>query len=39
LLAGDIEKAQEQKLIDHGVNLKADILLVPHHGRDINNSG
>jgi competence protein ComEC len=32
LLAGDIEKAQEQKLIDHGVNLKADILLVPHHG-------
>ncbi|WP_210547012.1 DNA internalization-related competence protein ComEC/Rec2 [Rhodoferax sp. PAMC 29310] len=32
LLAGDIEKAQELRLTAQGVNLKADILLVPHHG-------
>ena len=32
LLVGDIEKAQEQKLVEQGVNLKADVLLVPHHG-------
>ena len=32
LLAGDIEKAQEQKLVQAGAQLKADVLLVPHHG-------
>lgn len=32
LLVGDIEKAQEQTLVEHGANLKADVLLVPHHG-------
>ncbi|MFN7445614.1 MAG: DNA internalization-related competence protein ComEC/Rec2 [Curvibacter sp.] len=32
LLAGDIEKAQEAKLVAAGANLKADWLLVPHHG-------
>ena len=32
LLAGDIEKAQEQELVEQGVHLKADVLLVPHHG-------
>jgi competence protein ComEC len=32
LLVADIESAQEKQLIDSGVNLKADWLLVPHHG-------
>lgn len=32
LLAGDIEKAQEQKLVQEGIDVKADVLLVPHHG-------
>ena len=32
LLVADIEAAQEKQLIDSGVNLKADWLLVPHHG-------
>ncbi len=32
LLAGDVEKAQEQTLMAQGGNLKADVLLVPHHG-------
>ena len=33
LLAGDIEAAQEQALVhDHGAALRADLLLVPHHG-------
>jgi competence protein ComEC len=33
LLTGDIEKRTEKQLIDHyGSNLRADILLVPHHG-------
>jgi competence protein ComEC len=32
LLTGDIEQAQEQRLVAEGVPLKADVLLVPHHG-------
>ena len=32
LLAGDIEAAQEQDLLQSGQALKADWLLVPHHG-------
>jgi competence protein ComEC len=32
LLVGDIEQAQEARLVSEGVNLKADVLLVPHHG-------
>jgi competence protein ComEC len=32
LLAGDIEKAQEARLLADGAALRADWLLVPHHG-------
>jgi competence protein ComEC len=32
LLAGDIEAAQEQELLQSGQALQADWLLVPHHG-------
>jgi competence protein ComEC len=32
LLAGDIEAAQEQELLQSGQTLQADWLLVPHHG-------
>jgi competence protein ComEC len=32
LLAGDIEAAQEQDLLQSGQALQADWLLVPHHG-------
>lgn len=32
LLTGDIEQAAEERLIESGVNLRADILKVPHHG-------
>jgi competence protein ComEC len=32
LLVGDIEKAQELTLVEKRVNLKVDVLLVPHHG-------
>ncbi len=32
LLAGDIEKAQEARLVATGPALRADWLLVPHHG-------
>ncbi len=32
LLAGDIEAAQEQDLVQSGQDLQADWLLVPHHG-------
>ena len=32
LLAGDIEQAAEQSLVASGVDLRADVLKVPHHG-------
>ncbi len=32
LLAGDIEKEREKFLVDKYDSLKADILLIPHHG-------
>ncbi|MBC5782455.1 ComEC/Rec2 family competence protein [Ramlibacter sp. USB13] len=32
LLAGDIEKPQELRLVQDGAALRADWLLVPHHG-------
>ncbi len=32
MLVGDIETLQEHALLERGVNLKADLLLVPHHG-------
>jgi competence protein ComEC len=32
LLTGDLEAAQEQKLVAQGARLKADVMLVPHHG-------
>ena len=32
LLVGDIEQPQEARLLAEGVPLKADLLLVPHHG-------
>ncbi len=38
LLAGDIELAQEQRLVAVGAPLKADVLLVPHHGSKTSSS-
>ncbi len=38
LLVGDIEQAQELRLINQGVDLKADVLLVPHHGSKTSSS-
>jgi competence protein ComEC len=32
LLVGDIEKPQEESLLASGAPLRADVLLVPHHG-------
>ena len=32
LLVGDIEAEQERRLVDSGESLRADWLLVPHHG-------
>ena len=32
LISGDIEKGAERALLRRGAKLKADILLVPHHG-------
>ena len=32
LLVGDIEAAQEARLVQSGARLKADVLLMPHHG-------
>ncbi len=39
LLAGDIETGQEQALLARGVPLKADVLLVPHHGSKTSSTG
>ena len=38
LLAGDIELAQERALVAGGQALKADVLLVPHHGSKTSSS-
>ena len=38
LLVGDIERAQEQALLDAGAPLAADLLLVPHHGSKTSSS-
>ena len=38
LLVGDIEAAQEQALLARGVDVKADWLLVPHHGSKTSSS-
>ncbi len=38
LLAGDIELAQEQRLVAAGATLRADVLLVPHHGSKTSSS-
>jgi competence protein ComEC len=32
LLVGDIEAAQEARLVASGDSLRADVLLMPHHG-------
>lgn len=39
LLAGDIELPQERQLVESGVRLQADVLLVPHHGSKTSSSG
>ena len=39
LLVGDIEKAQEQALLERQAPLAADVLLVPHHGSKTSSSG
>ena len=38
LLVGDIEKAQEQALLERAAPLAADVLLVPHHGSKTSSS-
>ncbi len=38
LLVGDIERPQEARLVDRGATLKADLLLVPHHGSKTSSS-
>jgi len=38
LLAGDIEKAQEARLVAQDAALKSDVLLVPHHGSKTSSS-
>jgi competence protein ComEC len=38
LLSGDIERAQEARLVAEGAALKADLLLVPHHGSKTSSS-
>ena len=38
LLAGDIERQQEDALVSAGAPLKADLLLVPHHGSKTSSS-
>jgi competence protein ComEC len=38
LLVGDIEKPQEEMLLASGAPLRADVLLVPHHGSKTSSS-
>ena len=39
LLVGDIEKPQEMELLQRQLDLRADVLLVPHHGSKTSSSG
>jgi competence protein ComEC len=39
LLVGDVEQAQEAQLLANDNILKADVLLVPHHGSKTSSSG
>ena len=39
LLVGDIEQAQEARLVVDATILKADLLLIPHHGSRTSSSG
>ncbi|MNT29087.1 ComEC family competence protein [compost metagenome] len=38
LLLGDLEKQQEQLLLQRGTVLRADVMLVPHHGSNTSSS-
>jgi competence protein ComEC len=38
LLAGDIEQAAEEALVASGVDLRADLLKIPHHGSKTSSS-
>jgi competence protein ComEC len=38
LLAGDIEQAQESRLVAEGVDIRANVMLVPHHGSKTSSS-
>jgi competence protein ComEC len=38
LLAGDLEAPQEARLVEQGAPLRADVLLVPHHGSKTSSS-
>ena len=38
LLAGDIEQAQEARMVAAGTPLRSDLLLVPHHGSKTSSS-
>jgi competence protein ComEC len=38
LLPGDIDRNEEARLIDSGINLRADLLVSPHHGSNSSNS-
>nr|WP_295775281.1 DNA internalization-related competence protein ComEC/Rec2 [Rhodoferax sp.] len=38
MLVGDIEQPQEAALVAQGVGLRADVLLVPHHGSKTSSS-
>ena len=38
LLVGDIEQPQEASLVARGANVRADVLLVPHHGSKTSSS-
>ena len=38
LLTGDIEQPQEARLVASGIDLKAGVLLVPHHGSNTSSS-